>query len=134
LLEHLRAQLGQSIPCLGTTHADYFYGPIPCTRKMLPEEIESEYEKNTGKVIIEAFQNIDSQKVPGVLVHSHGPFTWGASPASAVNNSEVLENIAQMAYCNYVMRQGNYVPIQQELLDKHYNRKFGKDAYYGQKK
>jgi L-ribulose-5-phosphate 4-epimerase len=121
------------IPALGTTHADYFYGPIPCTRKMTPEEIRGSYELETGNVIIETFQKrkIDPASVPAVLVCSHGPFTWGKSPEDAVHNSVVLEELAFMASSS-MDRNPALQPMQQELLDKHYLRKHGKNAYYGQ--
>lgn len=129
------AQTGRGIPALGTTHADYFYGEIPCTRKMTPAEINSAYEKETGTVIIERFQkgNIKPEDVPGVVVYSHGPFTWGNDPHNAVHNAVVLEEVAFMAWHNLVLSGGTIPPMQQELLDKHYLRKHGKNAYYGQK-
>ncbi len=128
------AQAGRGIPALGTTHADYFYGEIPCTRKMAPEEIRSAYEKETGTVIIERFKkgNIKPEDVPGVLVYSHGPFTWGTDSHNAVHNAVVLEEVAFMAWHNLVLSGGTIPPMQQELLDKHYLRKHGKNAYYGQ--
>ena len=126
------AQFGQDIPAYGTTHCDYFYGDIPCTRLMTPEEIAGEYEKNTGDVILERFAELDCRKMNAVLVHSHGPFVWGTSPKGAVLNSQVLEYISKMAYCNYTMSDGKLSRIQEELKNKHYNRKFGEDAYYGQ--
>ena len=127
------AQAGRDIPALGTTHADYFYGPIPCTRKMTPEEIAGSYELETGNVIIETFKErkIDPASVPAVLVNSHGPFTWGKSPEDAVHNSVVLEELAFMA-SSAVNLTPELPPMQQELLDKHYLRKHGKNAYYGQ--
>lgn len=127
------AQMGKGIPALGTTHGDYFYGEIPCTRKMTPMEISGEYELETGNVIIEAFKNrkIDAAQVPAVLVYSHGPFTWGTDPMDAVHNAVVLEELAFMAYHTMQMRPG-IEPMQQELLDKHYLRKHGANAYYGQ--
>ncbi len=125
-----QAQLG--IPCFGTTHADYFFGEIPCTRPMKTEEIEGEYEAETGKVIIEAFEGRDPMYVPGVLVASHGPFTWGEDPAEAVHNSVVLEQIAQTAYATHTLNPG-IGPVPAPLLDKHFLRKHGKNAYYGQK-
>lgn len=128
------AQAGRGIPALGTTHADYFYGEIPCTRQMTPEEIAGAYEKETGTVIIERFQKdkIDPNDMPGVVVYSHGPFTWGSNPDNAVHNAVVLEETAFMAWHNLVMSGGTISPMQQELLDKHYLRKHGKNAYYGQ--
>lgn len=127
------AQTGEDIIALGTTHADYFYGTIPCTRKMTPAEIAGEYELETGKVIVETFQKrgIDPNAVPGVLVHSHGPFTWGSDADNAVHNSVVLEEVAYMNLFSKLIRP-NLQPMQQELLDKHYLRKHGKNAYYGQ--
>ncbi len=130
------AQSGRGIPALGTTHADYFYGEIPCTRRMTPEEIAGAYEKETGTVIIDRFKkdNLDPHDIPGVVVYSHGPFTWGSDPDNAVHNAVVLEEVAFMAWHNLVLSGGNIPPMQQELLDKHYLRKHGKNAYYGQKK
>ena len=127
------AQAGEGIPALGTTHGDYFYGEIPCTRKMTPEEIAGEYELETGKVIVETFENKPEDDIPAVLVHSHGPFTWGTSPDNAVHNAVVLEELAFMAWHNKMMNPA-IPPMQQELLDKHYLRKHGANAYYGQKK
>ena len=127
------AQAGKSINAYGTTHGDYFYGTIPCTRKMTPAEIGGAYELETGNVIIETFQNkgIDPDQVPAVLVCSHGPFAWGTDPHNAVHNSVVLEELAFMAFHTEAMTPG-ISPMQQELLDKHYLRKHGKKAYYGQ--
>ena len=128
------AQAGKDIPALGTTHGDYFYGDIPCTRKMTAEEIQSEYELNTGKVIVETFneRNLDPNQMPGVLVHSHGPFTWGKDPVDAVHNSVVLETLSEMAINTFIVSSGETEPMQQELLDKHFLRKHGPGAYYGQ--
>lgn len=126
------AQLGQNIPIYGTTHCDYFYGDIPCTRLLTPDEIANDYEKNTGKVILEAMEGLDCRKMSAVLVHSHAPFVWGISPEAAVLNSQVLDYLAKMAYMNYTMTSGTCPKVQQEILDKHYNRKFGDNAYYGQ--
>ena len=127
------AQAGKDIPALGTTHADYFYGPIPCTRYMTPEEIKGEYELNTGKVIVETFKErkIDPDQMPAVLVHSHGPFTWGKDPFDAVHNCVVLETLADMALKTFVVNSETK-PMQDELLDKHFLRKHGPGAYYGQ--
>jgi L-ribulose-5-phosphate 4-epimerase len=125
------AQAGRSIPAYGTTHGDYFYGDIPCTRKMTPAEISSEYEKNTGLVITETFNDISADDIPAVLVHSHGPFTWGKDPHEAVHNSVVLEELASMAM-NTEIINSSAERMQKELLDKHYLRKHGKNAYYGQ--
>ena len=127
------AQAGMGIPALGTTHGDYFYGEIPCTRKMTPEEIGGRYELETGNVIIETFNDKEPNDIPAVLVHSHGPFTWGTDPHNAVHNAVVLEELAFMAWHNIMMNPG-IQPMQQELLDKHYLRKHGANAYYGQKK
>ena len=126
------AQAGRSIPCYGTTHADYFYGEIPCTRILTQEEVESAYEKNTGKVIVETFDGLDENAVPGVLCNGHGPFTWGKSPLNAVHNAKVLEQVAEMAYHTEQI-SGSREPLPQYVLDKHYLRKHGKNAYYGQK-
>lgn len=126
------AQAGRSIPAYGTTHADYFYGEIPCTRKMTPEEIAGEYEKETGNVIVETFAGQSALDIPAVLVHSHGPFAWGKDPMNAVHNAVVLEELAFMAFHTEALRPGKE-SMQQQLLDKHYLRKHGKNAYYGQK-
>lgn len=125
------AQAGREIPALGTTHADYFYGAIPCTRKMTAAEIQGQYEKETGRVIIEAYQNRSPADIPAVLVHSHGPFCWGKTPAEAVHTAVVLEQVAFMAWHNQ-MANPQLPAMQQELLDKHYLRKHGANAYYGQ--
>lgn len=126
------SQIGEAIPALGTTHADYFYGSIPVTRAMTSNEIQSNYEKNTGKVIIETFKEISYKDIPSVLVHSHGPFSWGKDAYNAVHNSVVLEEVAFMAWHSLIMKN-NLQNMQQELLDKHYLRKHGKNSYYGQK-
>ena len=127
------AQAGRGVPAYGTTHGDYFYGEIPCTRRMTPEEIAGRYELETGNVIVETFRvrNIDADAVPAVLVNSHGPFTWGKDPMNAVHNAVVLEELACMAFHTEALNPG-IAPMQQELLDKHYLRKHGKNAYYGQ--
>ena len=125
------AQAGRGIMALGTTHGDYFYGEIPCTRKMTKAEIEGEYEKETGTVIIETFQGKDPDAMPAVLVYSHGPFAWGTDPMDAVHNAVVLEEVAFMNF-HTMMLEPNIPPMQQELLDKHYLRKHGANAYYGQ--
>ena len=127
------AQAGKGIPAFGTTQGDYFYGEIPCTRKMTPTEIAGEYELETGNVIIEAFRSrkIDPSQMPAVLVNSHGPFTWGTDAYNAVHNAVVLEECAFMAFHAMALTPG-LPPMQQELLDKHYLRKHGPDAYYGQ--
>ena len=127
------AQAGVGIAPLGTTQGDYFYGEIPCTRKMTPEEIGGAYEKETGTVIIETFKDKSPDDIPAVLVHSHGPFTWGTDPMNAVHNAVVLEELAFMAWHNLVL-DPTIPPMQQELLDKHYLRKHGANAYYGQGK
>lgn len=127
------AQSGREIPAYGTTHADTFYGEIPCTRQLTSEEVTSAYELETGKVIIETFKekSIDPLAVPGVLVYGHGPFTWGETPQKAVENSVVLDEVAEMA-CMTEMVNKTVQPIPQYLLDKHYFRKHGISAYYGQ--
>ncbi|MBR2067863.1 MAG: L-ribulose-5-phosphate 4-epimerase [Solobacterium sp.] len=127
------AQAGKDIPALGTTHGDYFYGNIPCTRLMTKEEIAGEYELNTGKVIVEEFETrkIDPDQMPAVLVHSHGPFTWGKDPFDAVHNSVVLEALSEMALKSITINS-EVERMQQELLDKHFLRKHGPGAYYGQ--
>ena len=127
------AQAGCGIPAFGTTHADTFYGEIPCTRKMTAEEIKGEYELETGNVIIETFRdrNIDPMAVPAVLVNSHGPFIWGKDAAEAAHNAVVLEEVAFMAL-HARMLNPELGTMQSELLDKHYLRKHGKNAYYGQ--
>ena len=125
------AQAGISLPPYGTSHADHFYGAVPCTRPLTKDEVEGDYEANTGRVIVECFQGIDYKSMPGVLVHGHAPFTWGKDGADAVLNSVVLEEVAKMAFRTQVL--GNQDPIEQFLLDKHYLRKHGKDSYYGQK-
>lgn len=126
------AQCGAGIPPLGTTHGDYFYGEIPCTRRMADAEIGGEYEKETGAVIIERFKGLSPDDIPAVLVHSHGPFAWGKDPANAVHNAVVLEEIAFMAWHCNVLASHKPLPMQQSLLDKHYLRKHGAGAYYGQ--
>lgn len=127
------AQSGRGIPCYGTTHADCFYGEIPCTREMTDEEIESAYEKNTGIVIAETFMkmNIDPMAVPGVLCVNHGPFSWGKNGHDAVHNAAVLETVAEMATKTELLNP-SVKPVKQAILDKHYFRKHGKNAYYGQ--
>lgn len=125
------AQAHRDIPALGTTHGDYFYGDIPCTRLMTPQEIGGEYEKETGKVIIETFKDKDPDAVPAVLVASHGPFSWGKTPYEAVHNAVVLEEVSFMAL-QAMSLNPEIGKMQRELLDKHYLRKHGKNAYYGQ--
>jgi L-ribulose-5-phosphate 4-epimerase len=133
------AQSGRDIPAYGTTHADYFYGDIPCTRKMTKDEINGSYEWETGKVIVETFriEKIDPDRMDAVLVHSHGPFTWGKDAKASVEASVVLETVAQMAYQTEQLRAAPVTypvkPMQKTLLDKHFNRKHGPGAYYGQK-
>lgn len=128
------AQAGRDIPCYGTTHADYFYGQVPCARHLTKDELDEDYEKNTGLVIVETFEtrNIDPMAVPAVVCRSHGPFTWGKDPAQAVYHAVVLEEVAKMAmYTRMVERRAPAAP--QHILDKHYLRKHGENAYYGQK-
>ena len=127
------AQAGCGIPCLGTTHADYFYGEVPVTRPMTPEEIASAYEWETGNVIVERFKGIDPMQVSAVLVHSHGPFAWGSSGAKAVEYAFALEIVAEMARHTLHLTP-EMPPIPQALLDKHFLRKHGASAYYGQPK
>lgn len=126
------SQMGEEIPALGTTHADYFYGCIPVTRPMTSSEIALNYEENTGKVIIETFNNLSYKDIPSVLVHSHGPFSWGKDAYNAVHNAVVLEEVAFMAW-HSIIKINNLNNMQQELLDKHYLRKHGEKSYYGQK-
>ena len=127
------AQAGLSIPALGTTHADYFYGDIPCTRELSKTEVEEAYELNTGKVIIETIDslNLDPMAVPGIVVKNHGPFAWGKNPANAVYNAVVLEKVAEMDIKTLMLNPE--ASMQQYVLDKHYMRKHGPNAYYGQK-
>jgi L-ribulose-5-phosphate 4-epimerase len=124
------AQAGKGIPAIGTTHADYFYGEIPCTRKMTKEEIENEYELETGKVIIERFKDLNPDQIPGVLVNNHGPFSWGKNAGDAVHNAVVMEEVAKMTFRSLILNPNT--EMDQKLLDKHFLRKHGKDAYYGQ--
>ncbi len=128
------AQAKRDIPSYGTTHADTFYGSVPCTRKLTNEEIRTEYERNTGFVIIETLEskNIEVLSVPGIIVGSHGPFSWGETPSKAVSNAVVLEEVAKMALITENLNN-SITPIDKELQDKHYFRKHGKNAYYGQK-
>lgn len=126
------AQAGMGIRPLGTTQGDYFYGEIPCTRAMTAGEIAGEYEKETGTVIIETFKDTDPMTIPAVLVKNHGPFAWGKDAYDAVHNAVVLEEVAAMNY-RAMRLNPNVENMQQELLDKHYLRKHGKNAYYGQK-
>ena len=125
------AQAQRAIPCFGTTHADHFYGPVPVTEAMTPAEIEGSYERNTGKVIVRRFAGLDPLQMPAVLVANHGPFTWGPSPEAAVENAVVLEQVAEMA-CGTVSLNSRQKGIAPALLDRHYLRKHGTNAYYGQ--
>jgi len=125
------AQACRGIPCFGTTHADYFYGTVPVTKVMTKEQIERDYELNTGKVIVNRFEDIDPMQMPAVLVANHGPFTWGESPTTAVEANFVLEQIAALALGTITINP-DQSPIDDALLDKHYLRKHGKNAYYGQ--
>lgn len=127
------AQAGRGIPALGTTHADYFYGEIPCTREMTSDEIKGEYEKETGNVIVERFRGLDFLQVPGTLINNHGPFSWGRDAHEAVHNAVVLEEVAKMAF-NTQMLLHDLKPISRPLLERHFLRKHGSNAYYGQKK
>jgi L-ribulose-5-phosphate 4-epimerase len=127
------AQANKEIPCLGTTHADYFCGPVPVTRMMTDQEIAEDYEKNTGKVVVERFEDLDPLGMPGVLVVGHGVFTWGRSPGEAVLNGQILEYVAKMAW-GTLMLDSDREGIPDSLLNKHFRRKHGPDAYYGQKK
>lgn len=131
----IMAQAGSSVPALGTTHADYFYGDIPCTRSLTKAEIEEAYEANTGKVIVETFQHIkrNPMEIPAVLVHGHGPFTWGKDPAEAVYHAVVTEQVSMMAYHDLMLTDGEIPDLDRHVLDKHYQRKHGPHAYYGQK-
>lgn len=127
------AQAGRGIPPLGTTHADYFYGSIPCTREMTEQEINGDYELETGNVIVETFEDLNPDEIPSVLVHSHAPFSWGKDPEEALHNAVVLEEVAKMAIQTYQLN--SKIPsMDQALLDKHFLRKHGSTAYYGQKK
>jgi L-ribulose-5-phosphate 4-epimerase len=125
------AQAGKGIPAIGTTHADYFYGEIPCTRKMTTAEIKGEYELETGNVIVERFAGLNPDQIPGVLVNNHGPFSWGKDANDAVHNAVVMEEVAKMTFRSLILNQET--TMDQALLDKHFLRKHGKDAYYGQK-
>ena len=138
------AQAGHDIPNIGTTHADYFHDDIPCTRNMRKQEVFGEYEKETGNVIVERFQHLNPDDTPAVLVRNHGPFTWGTDADNAVHNAVVLEQVAKMAYFSIDINtasqlKGIYVPefaprMNKHLIEKHYSRKHGPNAYYGQKK
>jgi L-ribulose-5-phosphate 4-epimerase len=126
------AQAGRAIPPFGTTHADHFYGEVPCTRSLTDDEIAGDYEINTGNIIIERMEGIDPLSIPSVLVNSHGPFCWGADADDAVYNAISLEEIAKMAF--YTILLGHSEPVKSSLLDKHFKRKHGSGAYYGQGK
>ena len=126
------AQAGRAIPPFGTTHADHFYGEVPCTRLLTQKEVENNYEINTGKIIIEKMGSLDPLTIPSVLVNGHGPFCWGSDAENAVYNAVALEEIAKMAFFTILL--GKTEPIDQFLLDKHFNRKHGSNAYYGQSK
>jgi L-ribulose-5-phosphate 4-epimerase len=126
------AQAGRAIPPFGTTHADHFYGEVPCTRLLTQKEAEDDYEINTGKIIVEKLGEVDPLTIPSVLVNGHGPFCWGRDAENAVYNAVALEEIAKMAFCTVLL--GKTDPIDKFLLDKHFKRKHGKDAYYGQNK
>ncbi|MFW6267563.1 MAG: L-ribulose-5-phosphate 4-epimerase [Marinilabiliaceae bacterium] len=125
------AQAGRAIPAYGTTHADHFYGEVPCTRKLNEEEVHRNYELETGLVIVERFENLDPAAVPAVLVNGHAPFTWGKNADDAVKNAVVVEEVAKMALNTEIL--GQQQPLDHFLLEKHYSRKHGKNAYYGQK-
>ncbi len=129
------AQAGEDLPCYGTTHADYFYGSVPCARHLTQEELDEDYERNTGITIVETFRErgIDPKAVPAVLCYSHGPFTWGKDADQAVYHSVVLEECAKMGIFTRVLNP-HAAPAPQRMLDKHYLRKHGPNAYYGQKK
>lgn len=132
------AQAGRGIKPYGTTHADYFPGTIPCSRKMMPSEVAEDYELNTGNVIIETIKEIGADRIRGCLVYSHGPFTWGDSAIDSVENAAILETVAQMAFNTEILQMAvgpnGGIPVQQDLLLKHFNRKHGPGAYYGQDK
>lgn len=127
------AQSKKNITTLGTTHADHFFGDIPCTRQLAQDEIEKNYELNTGKVIVETFKNIDYISCPSVLVCSHGPFSWGKNCIDAVNNALILEEVAKIATITCINTSNKIYEVPKYLKDKHYNRKHGKNSYYGQK-
>jgi L-ribulose-5-phosphate 4-epimerase len=127
------AQAGRAIPCLGTTHADYFYGEVPITRRMTSEEISAAYEWETGNVIVERFRSLNPEQMPAVLIHGHGPFAWGSSGLKAVENAFVLETVAEMALKTFQLNPQS-PPLEQCLIDKHFLRKHGTGAYYGQGK
>ncbi|MCC8173273.1 MAG: L-ribulose-5-phosphate 4-epimerase [Odoribacter sp.] len=124
------AQAGKDIPTIGTTHADYFSGDIPCTKDMINKEIQGDYEEETGNVIVKRFADLNPIHIPGVLVKNHGPFAWGTTAEEAVHNAVVLEQVAKMAYISYQINPN--LTINEELIKKHFYRKHGPDAYYGQ--
>ena len=125
------AQAGKDIPNIGTTHADYFYKDIPCTADMTEDEVKGDYELETGNIIVKRFEGMDPYSTPGVLVKNHGPFSWGTSPGNAVYNAKVMEQCAKMAFVSFCINPGTTMnPL---LVEKHYSRKHGPDAYYGQK-
>lgn len=126
------AQLGRDIPCYGTTHADYFPGPVPCTRELDSAEVGGSYEDATGMAIVERFRDLDPEKMRAVLVRFHGPFVWGSSPLDALHNAIVLEYVSKLAFNSFLLAGGAAPTIGNELMAKHYERKFGEDAYYGQ--
>ena len=126
------AQAGMPLVPMGTTHADYFYGTIPCTRNLTQEETEEAYEKNTGKVIVETFEDKDPNAIPGIIVRNHGVFAWGKDAHESVHNAVVMEEVAKMNF-RAMLLNPNAGTVRQYILDKHYNRKHGKNAYYGQK-
>lgn len=125
------AQAGRAIPCLGTTHADYFHGPVPVTAELSAQEIAGDYEKNTGAAICRTFQNLDPETIPAVLVRGHAPFCWGSDVSAAAHHAVILEAVARMAYYTVALVQ-EAQPLSRSLHDKHFLRKHGKDAYYGQ--
>ena len=127
------AQARREIPCYGTTHADLFHGPVPLTRLLVEPEVAADYERNTGKVIVERFAGLDPLALPGVLVAGHGPFAWGRAPAEAVETAVVLEQVAKTAFGSLIL-DPRLRPLDRHILDKHFLRKHGPDAYYGQKK
>ena len=127
------AQARQEIPCLGTTHADHFQGPIPVTRQLSEAEVRHDYESNTGHVIRERFKELDPLEIPGVLVAGHAPFTWGRTVRQSVENAQALDALAEMALGTYAISGGSVIDLEKYILEKHYQRKHGKTAYYGQR-
>ena len=126
------AQACLEIPCFGTTHADHFYGPVPLTRKLKKDEVSKNYELNTGKIIVERFQNLDPTTIPGILVAGHGPFTWGKNAADSVKNNLIIERVAELAI-GTLQLDPQITSLEDYIRDKHYDRKHGPNAYYGQK-